>query len=150
MAQPVRVVSIGWGVKQSLLDYVKHSGGAIEVFPPAVWESDLVIYPRTAPTADDATELQFQGALRLFAHDGLMDVLLADPAIETDGSTHTLTVRTGEGDRVAIASLTAVAPDADGWASEYEARLLFAGCSLLGDVYDVHTRLDPIKIFTDA
>jgi hypothetical protein len=150
MAQDVEEGALEWGVKQSLLGYVEHAGGSIEVLPPAVRRSDRFIYPQAARNTHGSPQLQFEGSVRLFAHDGLMDVLLADPAIEFDGSTYTLTVRTGDHEREAVARLVPVEPTADSWASEYEARLLFAGSRLLGDVYDVNTVLEPVTIFTSA
>lgn len=66
---------LDWGIKASLLDYVRGMGdGSAETTDGAEATDDGLRFPRAAGLA-------FRGAVTLTAHGGMMRVTIADPAI---------------------------------------------------------------------
>lgn len=70
---------VSWAVRPSLLQYVGRSGGLIEVTPPASAHDAGFSWPVARLMHDPATgalRVGLDGAVRLSAHEGLLDVPL--------------------------------------------------------------------------
>lgn len=154
---PVRIATLGWGVKQSFRNYVEATGGTIETLGGAERASDGgFIFPATAGEgvrldADGRPQgrAAFQGGVRFEAHGGMLSVRLADPAVElgpTGGALSVADAAAG-GRRVEIARLDVPAM---AWGDDGEivipAALTIDGCFLLGDHYPPMTPLDPVRL----
>lgn len=69
-------MTLRWGIKASLLDYIRRSGGDITVEGGAAIDNDgRFVF------ADGKTEGRYIGQVRLRAHDGMLDWTIIDPAI---------------------------------------------------------------------
>jgi hypothetical protein len=80
-----------WGVKASLLDYVRGMGdGTVEVTGGASMADAGIRFP-AAGSASEAP-LAFAGAVTLTAHGGMMHVTIADPAIVETSAGWTLEI----------------------------------------------------------
>lgn len=78
---------VSWSVRESLLQYVARAGGVIEVTPPASAHDAGFSWPAVGLIHDPATGsacLRLDGAVRLSAHDGLLEVPLNALALHID------------------------------------------------------------------
>lgn len=80
------MTTLVWGVKASLLAYVRAQEGEITV-DGAEESPEGFVFP-----GSDAGDLRFTGSVTLVAHGGMMNVVLRDPAIERSGEGATLTI----------------------------------------------------------
>ncbi|WP_460774683.1 HtaA domain-containing protein [Microbacterium sp. GXF7504] len=124
-----------WGVKASLLAYVRGMGGGAVETTGVVKEPSGFAFPGT-----DGDGHTFSGSVRLTAHGGIMDVTLADPAIVPDGEHWQLTVAHGDG-RLAVAAIDALT-DRDGFLVASGTVMTAEGANLFAGPYGPGTPLD--------
>ncbi len=150
----MRVVTLGWGVKLSLRNYVEASGGVIGVQAgatrsadggfvfPAAPNSDLIL----APGAPSGTGC-FQGEISFQAHGGMLSVTLVAPGIEPGADGLMLTIAETPTRRTAIArlDLAAMTTEPDG-VVVIPAATTLDGMMILGDHYPPGTLLDPVRL----
>jgi len=134
-----------WGVKESFRNYVKGSGGTIDVASPARSEADRFAFP-FAGSVDG--ELRYAGEVRFAAHGGMLSVAIIDPWIVFGPEEAALTVVDTDylpdrSRRLPIARIDTREPRA-GASVEAAVALTVQGSRLLGDVYAPHTALDPV------
>lgn len=151
-----RVISLGWGVKQSFRNYVEAAGGSIAIsggteraadgsFVFSTTSGDLRVGPDGAPQG----AAQFSGEVGFEAHGGMLRVRLADFGVEigADGATLTAAEGGAGGPRIVIAKLDVSAASADGdGALVLPAKVTIHGSQALGDHYPPGTPLDPVRL----
>lgn len=144
-----------WGVKQSFRAYVQASGGTVAVNGgAALTEAGEIAFPAAPEAATlrfgDAPSgrAAFSGSVRFAAHGGMLDVRLADPAVEIGEAGAMLSVEGAGGRRAEIATLdlTAAERGADGeWV--LPAALTVEGSFVLGDHYPPGTGVDAVRVW---
>lgn len=155
--QPAEGATLTWGVKQSFRSYVEAVGGEIETAagadraPDGAFtfaagpDGDLVIGPDGKPEGT----ARFTGEVRFKAHGGMLNVFLADPALEIGQSGAALTVADtpARNRRIEIAhlDLAAATTGADG-EIVIPTAVTMDGYFLLGDHYPPKTPLDPVRL----
>jgi hypothetical protein len=72
------VAALVWGVKTSFVAYVRAVGGSV-VADEGAYETDAGFVFPAAPSRAADLEWRFTGRLTCHAHDGLLDVAVADP-----------------------------------------------------------------------
>jgi hypothetical protein len=145
-----------WGVKQSFRGYVEGAGGTIEAHTGAERADDGTFVFTAVPGAGLRRgadgQLQgtgrFNGEVRFEAHGGMLQVLLADPAVEIgpDGATITVADSHERDRRLALAVLDLAAATEEGGAVVIPTKLSRDGWQILGDHYAPMTPLDPVRI----
>jgi hypothetical protein len=135
---PARLV---WGIRTSFREYVAALEDGRFVVDGAEADEDGFAFPRSVDGA-------FGGRVRITAHGGALDVTLADPRIEPDGTRVVLTADTGDG-RLALVRLLDVA-DATTFAEDggvaADVALTIEGAAWLGGVYNPWARMDPVRV----
>lgn len=129
------VTGLIWGVKASFRDYVKGVSGTVGGTAPIV-DGGFVFSHRSG--------LHFSGAVTFRAHGGMLDVTLADPAIEGG----VLSVFDGT-ERIRVARLDWGEPEVVNGRSiwkQVRATLTTHGSHLLGGSYAVGTELDRLSV----
>lgn len=123
-----------WGVKQSLLAYVRGmSDGTVATSSGATEAVGVFTFPGEA--------LSFTGAVTLTGHGGMMRVVLADPSIVETDDGWVLELGDGAGDRRAFATIAAFdGIDGTGLA------LTAAGSDLFAGPYPAGTPLDDLTV----
>ena len=118
-----------WGIKTSLLAYVRGMGGGEVRTDGVTKEPSGFAFPDAGGSGH-----AFTGSVSLTAHGGIMDVTLADPAIVPDGEQWLLTVADPDDPaaRLPLARIAALTPDsgflvASGTTMTAEGADLFAG-----------------------
>ncbi|MBU8868489.1 HtaA domain-containing protein [Paenarthrobacter aromaticivorans] len=102
MMTPQDVARLHWGIDPHFLAYVGSlPDGMIEAREPAEQRDHDFLFPEVGTQPG---RIQFAGAIRFFGHGGLLEVLLQDPAIESDKNGSILTV-TGPSGRAAMLNL---------------------------------------------
>jgi Htaa len=157
MATNGKGASLEWGVKQSFRGYVEGAGGSIQVAAGSERTADggfaFAAVPGAGLKRGANGALQgvgrFTGEVLFQAHGGMLQVFLADPAVEIgpDGAVITVAPEP-ERDRrltLAILDLAAATPGADG-AIVIPSKLSQDGWQLLGDHYAPMTPLDPVRL----
>lgn len=148
-----RCVGLSWGIKRSLLTYVRESGGDVSAFAPAHdRNAGSFWFPETCRRrGEDAVVWEFEGAVRLSAHAGLMEVLLSAPWIHVTPSETLLTVAGSEATRtqgrrvpLAILSGTPGVPPSEG--EELSAALHPAGAVFFDFRYSAGAALDTVSV----
>lgn len=136
-------VQLEWGIKASFRDYLQALPDAREEHEGVEVRDGEYVFPGRA---DDA--LQFTGRVHLSGHGGVLDVILADPAIEATDDGLVLTADIG-GTRQALARLLD-APGIDELVASggevADVALTIHGAGWLGGVYAPWTRVDPIRV----
>ena len=103
--------ALHWGVKASFLGYIQAMpDGSVTAEQGALLRGATAVFPRT----DAAHPLRFRGALRFVGHGGVLDLRIADPAVEPRGEGGILSIRdpydpAARLDLATIAALDAVA-----------------------------------------
>ncbi len=151
------VSALHWGVKQSFRGYVAMMGGVTEVDGGVEVAADGGFTFIAAPDSDlrlghDGVltgQGRFLGSVRFEAHGGMLKVFLADPALEINGTTASLSVADSAARtrRVEIArlDLSALVSGEDG-ERVIPTSLSIDGSFLLGDHYPPTTVLDPVRL----
>jgi len=157
MATDGRAATLKWGVKQSFRGYVEASRGTIQAGGGAERTADGEFLFAAAPgpglrrTASGELEgvARFAGDVRFEAHGGMLQVFLADPAVEAGAGAAVVTVADSpERDSrlvVATLDLAAATTGADG-EMVIPTKLSRDGWRLLGDHYAPMTPLDPVRL----
>jgi len=148
--------TLAWGVKQSFRSYVEGAGGSIELGAGTTRTDDGGF--RFAAAPGDGLRLgadgkpagvgNFVGEVRFEAHGGMLQVFLADPAVEIGPDGAAITVADGP-DRdsrleLALLDLAAATRDGDDWV--IPTKLSRDGWRVLGDHYPPMTPLDPVRL----
>lgn len=141
-----------WGVRASFVDYVVGNPDG-EVYGDDGVETDgtgVFRFPlRSAQRDGDSWRLDFAGDLRFRAHFGALDVTLARPRVELEGSAGTLSVAVGDA-HVPIARVRARPPAEIGgsWLvfPPLPVLLTAEGVALFGDAYAVAEEFDSLRI----
>lgn len=82
--------TLRWGIKASLIGYINAmSDGSITLARGARRDADAFVFPAMSVSPD---RLQFEGAVTLDGHDGMLHLTLADPALERSGAEWVLTI----------------------------------------------------------
>lgn len=150
----MRVATLGWGVKQSLRNYVEGSGGVITAQAGATRTADGAFAFTASPESDLALGAgpptgmgRFEGEIRFQAHGGMLSVTLLAPGIEPTAEGLALTIAETPTRRTAIARL-----DLGGMTTEPDGSVLIPtattldGMMILGDHYPPGTPLDPVRL----
>jgi hypothetical protein len=156
MAADGKGASLEWGVKQSFRGYVEGAGGSIQVSAGGTRTADggfafaAVPGPGLTRVGDALRGVgRFTGEVLFQAHGGMLQVFLADPAVEIGPEGAVITVAPEpERDRrmtLAILDLAAAAPGAAG-ELVIPSKLSPDGWQLLGDHYAPMTALDPVRL----
>ena len=79
---------LSWSVKESLLQYVR-ALGEISYASGLVELGDELVWPLASDhhDADGVRIAEFSGAIHLRAHDGLLDIVIADPEVRVNAGT---------------------------------------------------------------
>lgn len=147
LANPTGLV-LRWSVRSTFRDYVSGIPDGIEEISggATLCRDNRFAFAHSPDAAADPDTVPFTGSVRFYGYNGALDVLIRDPWLHlmAEGAGSVSILRSGE-QRQVIArftqssflddSMTVVAP-----------RLVLAGVSLLGDVYDPGELLDPIEI----
>lgn len=122
-----------WGVKASLLDYVRGRGaGTVEAADGATAEGDAFRFPGAADGA-------FRGSVTLTAHGGMLRVVIAEPALVQSSEGWRLEIADPHepGARVAFATIAAFDGErASGTALTQDGADLFFGPYVAGTPVD--------------
>lgn len=148
-----RDTGLVWGLKDRFLDYVERwPGSTVDLAPGSGRLPDGRFYFAPDPQRP-AGAWWFRGGLRIRAHEGLLDVTVADPRVEARGSAHVLTADTWNEDRwerLVFADLACARTAEDGIlvvtataSLHHEATGVFDGTYVAGeDLAPVHLRLE--------
>lgn len=135
-----------WSIRTSFRSYVLGVGGETDVEDPAVDDGTEFRFPFDAEASSDS-ELGYRGSVRITAHEGLLNVLIADPRIHVGPEGLRLTVAAVDGTRLALAGLQPSEPQiADGlvrWA-ELPARLTPEGVAVFDFNYPAGAELSAV------
>lgn len=76
------VTPLKWSVKESLLQYVR-ALGEISYVSAVMEQDDELVWPLVADRHEpDGTRIaQYRGEIHLRAHEGLLDIVIADPEV---------------------------------------------------------------------
>jgi hypothetical protein len=128
------------------MDYVLTLADAvIEAAGGAEHQEEGFVFARGSASAD---RLNFRGRVRITAHEGAMDVLLADPSLIFEGNDAWLECTTKDGRLRVVRLLDCPALEtlAAGGGEISDIALTMDGSAWLGDVYRPWKRMDPIVI----
>ncbi len=137
-----------WGVKRSLLEYVDDVVGEISIEAPAQKTEDGVFdFPlASSHTEGDTRELQFNGAIRITAHGGLMSIPIESPWLELSGRAGNLFVTSEGSGPLRIAELRRTDTCGDATEELWAASLAAESAPLFGGVYPPSTEMDPVRL----
>lgn len=150
----LRRSGVSWGVLRSLLDYVQRVDGRITAAPPA--KATAVSFDWPIETVAGYTDtnrppacVMLTGALRLWAHDGLLDVRLRSLALYRVGDYLELTIDEGPGRRVGLVRgeyrRAAAQADVHAWVVP-EPRLVSEAQHMFGGRYPEGLPFDPLLL----
>lgn len=141
------VAPLKWSVKESLLQYVR-ALGEISYVSAVVEQDDELVWPLVADGHEpDGTRIaQYRGEIHLRAHEGLLDIVIADPEVRLTEAQGQLSVRTtlDGSDRIMIAHLNVVESSAS--AVRAEVLVTASGSMVFGANYPSGTKLSPLTI----
>ncbi len=143
-ASAARVTSLVWGVKASFLAYVRAVGGSV-VADEGARETDAGFAFRAAPSHPADLEWHFAGRLSFHAHDGLLDVVIADPWVCLVDAGLELSVLDGRGARTTVAS----GPSDGPLGTPVPVTLDLGAEHLFGSTYPPGTPLAPLLLSTE-
>ncbi|MEV1130479.1 HtaA domain-containing protein [Agromyces sp. NPDC049794] len=138
--------SLGWPIKESLLDYLAALEDATVEVDGAERTTNGFHFPVDSSRADGAS---FQGTVRMTAHGGMLNVEIGFPQIVRVGSDVMLRVSTPSGAIDLARILDYPADDAlllHSGGVVADIALTTAGSALLGNVYGPWTRLAPMTL----
>jgi hypothetical protein len=141
-------LTLNWGVKRSLLEYVNDVDGEILIEAPAHQpESGLFSFPvHSSETVGDSRVLTFIGAVRITAHGGLMSIPINAPRLELSGQMGTLSVTSDSGASLLMVELRKSETDDEDKGDLWVASLSPQGAPLFGGVYHAGTEMDSLRL----
>lgn len=156
MTEPVAATdrgSLNWAIRDSFLRYVTLiARGSCTVSGAAGVEDGEFAFPlRRVRQVGAEWHFEFDGSVRLTAHQGFLDVTISDPwfVLGPEGGLLTVDTKVEGEPRLAVAVTDAAQPVAnDGgflWAA-IPSRLLAAAAGLFGDAYPGGSELAPVTI----
>lgn len=131
-----------WGVRPSFRTYIEAVGGTITFEGGAMQLADSFGFLITGQGEDGSVSTR--GAVRIRAHDGLLDVTLREPGLIPADGAEALTIASPEPGESLIVGL---ASERRIGAAETEPFLLHADAVTLFDTYPSGTVLDPVRFF---
>lgn len=135
------VAALTWEVKTSFVGYVRAVGGRVVADRGALDDGTAFVFPAEGVPAEE-TAWRFRGRVTFQAHDGLLDVAIADPWLRVDGADLEVSVVDGSGSRVTVARGRSDAP-----VSTPVPVVLVAGAEHLFDAaYPPGTPLAPVSV----
>lgn len=141
------VTPLKWSVKESLLQYVR-ALGEISYVSAVIEQDDELVWPLVADRHEpDGTRIaQYRGEIHLRAHEGLLDIVIADPEVRLTEAQGQLSIRTtlDGSDRIMIAHLDVVESSAS--AVRAEVLVTPSGSMVFGANYPSGTKLSPLTI----
>lgn len=141
------VTPLKWSVKESLLQYVR-ALGEISYVSAVMEQDDELVWPLVADRQEpDGTRIaQYRGEIHLRAHEGLLDIVIADPEVRLTEAQGQLSIRTtlDGSDRIMIAHLDVVESSAS--AVRAEVLVTPSGSMVFGANYPSGTKLSPLTI----
>lgn len=140
------VASLVWGVKTSFVAYVRAVGGGV-VADEGAYETDAGFVFPAAPSRAADLEWRFTGRLTCHAHDGLLDVAVADPWVRLVDAGLELSVldqRAGGAARTTVAS----GPSDGPLGTPIPVALAPRAEHLFGSTYPAGTPLAPLVLST--
>lgn len=157
---------LSWGVKESFRSYISGSiaNGSWEVADGATYETPLFGWSNPTGEIDAVTGeglISFTGSIHFTGHDGVLDVMLANPSIELKGDgTARLLLDTKSNDAqgqlkldaqqatlAKIEGLGDADPTSGGYAfSQASAVLTSEGATAFGDFYGSGDDVDPVTL----
>ena len=151
------LLRLSWGVKQSLLAYVRGAGGSVAVHCPAQDHGASFRFPLLQRRDEDLTTIwEFDGSVLLSAHGGTLNVLLAHPWLHVGGGDSVLTVAGTEETRTLGRRVTFARVDLarevmnDATTVTAPARLHSEAAVFFDFRYEAGTELDPVSIDSQA
>lgn len=147
--------SLVWGVKRSFLRYLSNLPGtqASIADGAASTRDHRFVFPAADPIQSVRTMMgtvKFEGEVRFTSHGGMLDVMLADPWLEIDGSTARLSFMTnreaGRRERIVIADLLEQQATSGDSTRLWETTLAQPGVRVFGDTYLVGELMDPVWV----
>ncbi|WP_280639085.1 HtaA domain-containing protein [Rhodococcus globerulus] len=136
-----------WSVKESLLQYVR-ALGEISYDSAIVEQGNELAWPLVTDHHEpDGTRIaQYRGRIHLRAHDGLLDIVIADPQVRLTGVQGQLSVAASNerSERVVVATLDVTDNSASGVRAEV--RVTTAGSMLFGSNCPSGKKLSPLTI----
>jgi ferredoxin len=140
------VASLLWGVKASFVAYVRAVGGSV-VADEGAYETEAGFVFPAAPSHGVDLEWRFTGRLTCLAHDGLLDVAVADPWVHLVDAGVELSVLDQRAERAA--RTTVASGPSDGPLAMPIPVALDAGAEhLFGSTYPAGTPLAPLVLST--
>jgi hypothetical protein len=73
--------ALSWPIKKSLLEYHRGLDGEVELSEGATFDGTSFVFPVLQAGVNMAEQKHFGGAVRLRAHGGLLDVVVARPRL---------------------------------------------------------------------
>lgn len=153
-----QITYLSWGIFDRFLGYVLRSNGSVTAHLPCRWDEELNAFrfPLIGIEATaEGTSARFDGAVRMVAHGGALDVLLVDPVVEFSEAGGRLSIETDWDDdfaRIEVAALDLRASTRNGFGRGYllqgaeaTATLSGHGPAWLGGVYPRGTELAPVR-----
>lgn len=148
----VRLVSeaaarLHWAIKPSFVAYIEAlPDGGVELLDGVICGADGVF---VFPASEAAGELEFTGAVRFRGHQGVLDVTIREPRIESVDGAIRVTVAVGA-ERVHFATATGPLLSEDDDLSTPALAATDDGAALLGGVYQPGTELEPFHVYGAA
>ncbi|MCW4385422.1 HtaA domain-containing protein [Salinibacterium sp. SYSU T00001] len=144
---------LAWGVKASFVRYVTMGGGEVRVSPAAASVDGLVFFPLLDQgdfeLATARGTLRFGGSVRFTGHFGALDLMLAEPWLESDERGAVVSVDTGATGRVPLVALGPAETGVEGelivW-RDIETRMLPEAGPLFNGVYGAGEPFDPATL----
>ena len=129
-----------WGVKASLLDYVRGMPDGKVAVDGAIESADGFTFPSAAGPDDGI--LRFSGSVTLTGHSGMMRVVIADPWLAVDARELSIADPDDPTGRLSFARFLSVAADEDGALRAGGTTLTADGSDLFFGPYREGTALD--------
>jgi len=134
------VSALVWGVKASLLDYVRGMPDGAVAVDGAIESADGFTFP-SAPGPDDGI-LRFRGSVTLTGHSGMMRVVIADPWVAVDSRELSIADPDDKTGRLTFARFVALASDGEQTLRAQGTTLTADGSDLFFGPYREGTTLD--------
>ncbi|WP_206490165.1 HtaA domain-containing protein [Rhodococcus sp. KRD162] len=148
-----------WGVDAGFLQYIGGlPHGSQQCFDGCTPVGGEFTFPQREESNTVAGEYFFAGGIRFTGHDGLLDLVIAEPAVQKQDGRWVLTaIEPADPSRISVRSPLAWLPDlvtsVEGTSTHGTSlapELTFEGTYLFGNVYRTGHRLAPLTFTADA